>query len=153
MTEDELHEGMIRRARRLAPGHWSNSDIDCLLRLLNEERAAGQQLHALLNTPQTIAFIEAVRIEAAHQVDRWGPAHDRGKSSENWFWLIGYLAGKALRSAIEGDTEKALHHTISSAAACANWHAAILAHGDRGGDRDLEEIARFERAPLPDSPQ
>jgi hypothetical protein len=120
--------------------------LEFLLRLLDEERAARQQLHTLLNTPQTLEFIEAVRIEAAHQVDRWGPAHDRGKSSENWFWLIGYLAGKALRSAIEGDTEKALHHTISSAAACANWHAAILAHGDRGDDRDLEEIARFEKS-------
>lgn len=25
-----------------------------------------------------------------------------------------------------GDTDKALHHTISSAASLANWHAAIL---------------------------
>ena len=36
--EDLLHESMIRDRRRLAPGHWSNSDIDCLLRMLDRLR-------------------------------------------------------------------------------------------------------------------
>lgn len=79
---------------------------------------------ALVNTPETADFIEGVKREAAHQIERWGYAHDRSKSAENWFWLVGYLAGKALRSAITGDREKALHHCISSAAALFNWHTA-----------------------------
>lgn len=37
------------------------------------------------------------------------------------YWLIGYLAGKALTSAINGDIEKAKHHTISSGAVLLNW--------------------------------
>jgi hypothetical protein len=103
---------------------------------------------ALINSPQTANFLGSVKTEAAHQVKRWGAAHDRGKSAENWYWLVGYLAGKALRSVIEGDNQKALHHTISTAAALSHWHEAIRREGThqrgRGDDRDLEEIARFD---------
>lgn len=79
----------------------------------------------IINTPETADFIAAVPLEAAHQRERWDAAHDAGKDQPDWFWLIGYLAGKALRAAIEGDLEKAKHHTISAAAALANWHAAL----------------------------
>lgn len=107
---------------------------------------AGALLDSLVNSPQTDDFLFSVRLEQAHQVEKWGEAHDRGKSSENWFWLVGYLAGKCLRAAITGDRTKALHHTISTAAACANWHRAIAADQTGAGigdDRDLIEIARF----------
>lgn len=90
-------------------------------------QAERDRLHALVNSPQTGEFLEAVRAEKAHQVERWGAAHDRSKSAEHWFWLVGYLAGKALRAAITGDREKALHHCVSSAAALANWFDAIKA--------------------------
>lgn len=79
----------------------------------------------IIDTPETADFMMGVPIEAAHQRDRWGASHDEGKSPFDWFWLIGYLAQKAAASAVEGNTEKALHHTISTAAALANWHAAI----------------------------
>lgn len=99
------------------------------------------RLHALVNSPQTAEFLSAVAAEKAHQVERWGAAHDRSKSAEHWFWLVGYLAGKALRATILGDKAKALHHTISSAAALANWHEAISADttgAGVGNDTDLE---------------
>ena len=64
-------------------------------------------------------------LEAAHQRERWGSSHDGGKAPLDWFWLIGYLAQKAATSQIAGDADKAKHHTISTAAALANWHAAI----------------------------
>ena len=41
LTEDELHESFVRRAREMRVSHWSNKDIDCLLRqidLLRQER-------------------------------------------------------------------------------------------------------------------
>lgn len=116
--------------------------------LLADAQSA-HEFHALVNNPHTAEFLEAVKLEAAHQRDRWGDAHDRGKSAENWFWLVGYLAGKCLRACITGDKEKALHHTISSAAALANWFEAI--HRDETGtglghDADIKpvEISRFE---------
>jgi hypothetical protein len=118
--------------------------------LLAEVQADCNRLKDLIGNPQTADFLESVRSEAAHQVERWGPAHDRSKSAENWFWLVGYLAGKALRAQIEGDREKALHHTISSAAALAHWHAAIMADENGrgvGDDHDLVEIERFHRTP------
>lgn len=109
---------------------------------LDHERVA--QLERRINTPEIASFLEGVRLEAAHQVERWGEAHDRDKSAENWFWLVGYLAGKALRAAISGDREKALHHCISSAAALLNWHRAIkrdVTGRGEGGDVDIRPPA------------
>lgn len=63
--------------------------------------------------------------EAAHQRGRWASDHDSGKSPADWFWLIGYLAQKAMTAQMTGNTDKALHHCISTAAALNNWHAAI----------------------------
>ncbi len=79
----------------------------------------------IINTPETTDFMAGVPLEAIHQRERWGAAHDAGKGPLDWFWLIGYLAQKAADAAIRGDTEKAKHHTISTAAALANWHAAL----------------------------
>lgn len=72
-----------------------------------------------INTPEINDFIAAVELEAKHQRIRWGTEHDGGKTDADWFWLIGYLAGKALHK-----PEKQLHHIITTAAACLNWHAA-----------------------------
>ncbi len=83
------------------------------------------ELRELLSRPEIDDFHDGLLLEAAHQRQRWGDAHDRSKSAENWYWLVGYLAGKALRSAIEGDQDKARHHTISSAAALFQWWKAI----------------------------
>lgn len=106
-------------------------------------------LEALVNNPHTDEFLPAVELEAAHQRERFGEAHARGKSAENWFWLVGYLAGKCLRAVITGDRDKALHHTISSAAALANWYEAIKLDTTGKGigqDNDIKpvEIARFD---------
>lgn len=70
------------------------------------------------DTPHTTDFIKAVELEALHQRARWAADHDAGKTDADWFWLIGYLAGKALNK-----PEKQLHHIITTAAACLNWHA------------------------------
>lgn len=139
-----------------------------------------------INTPEVADFIKAVEREALHQRERWGVDHDSGKTDADWFWLIGYLAGKAL-AATKGETlpryrhvknggtyeivsiaedennrgemlvvyrgeddgkiwvrpstqffdgrfeeltpkprEKVLHHIITTAAACLNWHAHAL---------------------------
>lgn len=99
----------------------------------------------LINTPEVDDFIQGVRLEAAYQAERWGRAHDRSKSAENWFWLVGYLAGKALRAAIGGDKTKAKHHTIGSAAALLNWHTAIVrdeSGAGIGSDEDLGSLAK-----------
>lgn len=87
------------------------------------------RLQALINTPQTETFSEAVRLEAAHQQERWGSTHDAGKTAWDWFWLIGYLAQKAAAAHVIGDLVKAKHHTISTAAALCNWHRHLQGDG------------------------
>ena len=105
---------------------------------LHDERREHDLLKELLSRPEIDDFQEGVMLESAHQRQRWGDAHDRSKSAENWYWLVGYLAGKALRSAIEGDQAKARHHTISSAAALFQWWRAIAETPNSvGADVDL----------------
>lgn len=93
---------------------------------LDRLRTEVEDLRAQLNTPELHDFATGVISEAQHQRARWGSDHDAGKEPHDWFWLLGYLAGKALSAHQNGNPDKALHHTISSAAALANWHAAIL---------------------------
>ena len=101
-----------------------------------------RRLDALVNSPHTLGFLEGTRLEVAHQVERWGTVHDRAKQPADWFWLVGYLAGKALQAHVSGNVEKALHHTISSSAALANWHAAISLADTRmaPGSADLHQF-------------
>lgn len=104
--------------------------IDLETATADELRAEVLRLHSLIHTPHTASFMDALTLEAAFQIDHWGTAHDEAKLPEDFFWLIGYLAGKLLRSAIMGDLEKAKHHTISVAAVCLNWHRRL--QGDDG---------------------
>jgi hypothetical protein len=92
---------------------------------LKEELDNVDRLKALLDTPEIEDFDKAVPLEAAHQIKRWGAQHDEGKNPEDWFWLVGYLAGKALSAFKSGDLAKAKHHCISTSAALRNWHAHI----------------------------
>lgn len=111
------------------------------------------RLRTLLNTPELHDFAKAVALEAAHQRERWGSQHDTGKEPEDWFWLLGYLGGKALSAHKIGDMKKAMHHTISSAAALANWHAALagtsnaMRPGIDPAQRALTPNATVKRAP------
>lgn len=89
------------------------------------------ELEALINTPTIDDWIEGVRLEAAHQQDRWGSEHDAGKTDPDWFWLVGYLAGKALFARMQGNLDKAKHHTISTGAALLNWWRHIMGEETR----------------------
>ena len=57
-----------------------------------------ERLKAIIHTPHTDEFMSAVSIEAEFQQQKWDSSHDGGKDVPDWFWLLGYLAGKAVRS-------------------------------------------------------
>lgn len=114
-----------------------------------KERVMAEEIVKLrkqLNTPEVLDFAKAVQLEAAHQRQRWGSAHDGGKTDADWFWLIGYLAGKALHNPYRHTTgdeiviappeyrdvmwKKQLHRIVTVAAAAANWHMAVLGKTD-----------------------
>ncbi|MBQ1761965.1 MAG: hypothetical protein IIZ92_03575 [Aquincola sp.] len=77
-----------------------------------------------INTPEVADFLAGVHNEALHQRERWGAEGDAGKTDADWYWLVGYLAGKAIRP--DATPEKQLHHIITTAAALLNWHAARI---------------------------
>lgn len=80
------------------------------------------ELLTLINTPRTNEWFDAVRLEDAHQIERWGAEHDAGKRPEDWIALVVYLLGKATKAHYEDEVEKLLHHIISTSAALLNWH-------------------------------
>ncbi|KJU81030.1 hypothetical protein N619_01325 [Ectopseudomonas oleovorans] len=102
-------------------------------------------LDALINTPHTDEWFDAVRLEAAHQIQRWGTDHDAGKQPADWFWLLGYLGQKAMTVQIAGDEQKAKHHTISSGAMMLNWFRAMV--GDTNAMRPGIAPAQQEQQP------
>lgn len=106
------------------------------------------RLTGLLNTPETAEFLKGVALEMPHQRERWGVEHDAGKTPLDWVWLLGHLVNKAARAALDGDTDKALHHTISSAAALGNWHAALAGH-DTSMRPGIDSVALGYEAPTP----
>jgi len=112
---------------------------DKLGQLDQDERDELNRLRALINSPLTDDWMTAVNYEAAHQQERWGAEHDEGKNPEDWFWLLGRLAGKAVQAFTLGDTKKGLHHIISSSAAMLNWHRNVTGQntGMRPGTAEL----------------
>jgi hypothetical protein len=134
MTIDEM-EALLNRGDyvdlhpdgtvTIAPRFGLKQELEELRLKYAASSAELADLKSLLNTPETEDFDKGVPLEATHQIQRWGAAHDAGKQPEDWFWLCGYLAGKALSSFKAGDAEKARHHCISTAAAMRNWHKAI----------------------------
>lgn len=137
--------------------------------------ASDAAAYRAINTPEIADFVQAVHREALHQREKFGADGDAGKTDRDWFWLLGFLAGKALHNFTEFDRivkfddhtpeaieaaeqhlEKALHHTITTAAACMNWHAArIGAHtrmrpgmdpGNQPWAPTITEVASFDAA-------
>ena len=124
---------LVLQLRALA-GVSRPSSADTLKQAANEI----ERLTTLVNTPMFEPFDTAVKCEAAHQAHKWGTVHDRNKEPQEWYWLVGYLAGKAPRSHLSGDRTKALHHTISSAAVLFHWHTHITKNLATQGPSDLE---------------
>jgi hypothetical protein len=82
-----------------------------------------------LDTPELLDFLEAMKIEAAHQQERW-KGTDPLKDDPDWYWLIGWLGGKVITDPHEADDqrsvqERKLHRIITVAAAAYNWHSSV----------------------------
>lgn len=102
--------------------------------------ALGDMVHAFeeldkkINTPEIYDIIEAIKLEAAHQRQRW-TWNDANKIDADWLALIVYLGSKAhynpSDTAGNRPIEKKLHRIITVAAAAMNWHAAVKDHHER----------------------
>lgn len=92
------------------------------------------ELEGRINTPHTDDWFDAVRLEAAHQIERFG-ATDGDKEAPAWFWLLSWLSGKALHAWKDGDSEKMKHHVVSSSACLLNWHRHLSGYAEKSGMR------------------
>jgi len=105
--------------------------------LMEENRRLREELEGLkkiLGSPEINEFWEGVRREAAYQRDHWGEKHDLEKSDADFYWTLGWLAGKAVNDPHdEEDTrtplERKLHRIMTAAALASNWHAVVLKRG------------------------
>lgn len=77
-----------------------------------------------LNKPYNEDWLQGVCIEIMYQETKW-EKQDANKRPEDWFWTLGYLAGKCLYAYMHKNKTKAKHHTISAAALLYHWHKKI----------------------------
>ncbi|MFM0226167.1 hypothetical protein [Paraburkholderia dipogonis] len=119
-------------------GGWTARGISAYAKQL-EARVA--ELNAIIHTPESGEFLKGVSIEAEYQRQLHGiDATEARFDWHQWFWVTGYLLGKALAACKsgEGDREKAKHHLVTTAALINNWHntltgrAAASVHSNRG---------------------
>lgn len=75
-----------------------------------------------IDKPETGDFLRGALVEAAYQRQQWRDT-DPVKDDADWFWTLGYVAGKALRP--DTSTEKKLHRIEAAAAILAHWHQAV----------------------------
>lgn len=113
----ERNEAQRQLAEREAERDDYKKQAEALMSAIDQLKATVERLEQERDHPVLGDFIKAVPLEAAHQRERWGVEHDAYKTDADWFWLVGYLAGKAFHL-----PEKRLHHIITAAAALANWH-------------------------------
>lgn len=87
-----------------------------------EELSKSQRelINAIINTPQTENFIDAVKIEIQHHIERWGDESE--KHPHDFHCVISYLNGKLIKSIWEKDVEKFEHHLITITAVCGTCH-------------------------------
>lgn len=100
----------------------TKTDVTALHKKIERLEAEIIRLRRTLNSPELEVFMEGVKREAAHQVERWGDEHDASKAPWDWHWVLGSLSSKAVMAMVNRDWRKAKHHTITAAALCANWH-------------------------------
>lgn len=88
-----------------------------------------ERLQAYINNPVTLDFIEAMKVEIPHQKERWRES-DPLKDDPDWYWLIGWLGGKAIMDPVKDrdartPKERKLHRIVAVAAAAANWFQMV----------------------------
>ncbi len=83
-----------------------------------------ESLENKINTPHFGDFNEALKVEMAHHLDRWGdeslkyPAHFQS--------VISYISGKLIKAIWNNDIKKYEHHLITIAAVCGTAHKYLM---------------------------
>jgi hypothetical protein len=78
------------------------------------DKAMDEWVNEKINKPSTVGFIESVKIEMAHQYEKWGD--ESHKPLLHFTSVLTYLVGKLIRAAWDGDKQKIKHHLMTVAA-------------------------------------
>lgn len=106
-------------------GGWTARGISAYAKYL-ETRVA--ELNAIIHVPESDEFLKGVSIEAEYQRQLHGvDATEARFDWHQWFWVTGYLLGKALAACKSGEDngDKAKHHLVTTAALLNNWHNTL----------------------------
>lgn len=88
-----------------------------------------QYLEKLISNPEIENFIEGLRIESAHQTDKWGQREEESKWPQDYALVLDKLKGKQALAIWDYDKEKYKHHLITMSAVCHNIHRQIEKEG------------------------
>lgn len=87
------------------------------------------RLNSLINNPVLNDFVEAMKIEAAHQLERWGIENEERKPPHHYILVATKLLGKLSIAIWDRDIDKFKHHCITLAAELQNCHRQIEKEG------------------------
>ncbi len=85
-----------------------------------EKEIRQEVIDELINTPQSANFIDSVKTEMAHHLERWGDESYREPHS--FQMVVSYINGKLLKAIWDKDKKKYEHHLTTIAAVCGTAH-------------------------------
>lgn len=89
------------------------------------EEYSAQCIKEKINKPELNNFIEGFKIEAVHQVERWGLEQEEKKPPHHYIMVLAKLMGKLAVAIWDKDADKFKHHCITIAASLFNCHRQI----------------------------
>ncbi len=94
-----------------------------------KEETREQYLERLINNPEIENFLEGVKLEAAHQIERWGLEKEERNPPHHYILVMAKILGKMSTDIFDRDVEKFKHHCIAVAAEMHNLHRQIEKEG------------------------
>jgi len=88
-----------------------------------------QYLENLINNPEIEDFLKGVKLESAHQIERWGIEKEQSKYPHDYALVISKLVGKLAVDIFDKNTDKYKHHLVTIAAVAFNIHRQIEKEG------------------------
>ncbi len=106
-----------------------SEDQDLSLEDCNQIEMLHEFYQEQINTPEIDDFIKAVKVEAAHQTEKWGAEEEAKKYHFDYALVLDKLKGKQAIAIWDRNAEKYKHHLITMAAVCHNVHRQIEKKG------------------------
>lgn len=119
----------LRSLCDLFPSSDHNSLLTQAADELQVKTARVMELEALINNPELDDFLNGLKLESAHQTERWGRNDEEKKFPHEYANVVSYLVGKLIKAIWDRDKDKFKHHCISIAAALFNCHRQVRKTG------------------------